>query len=112
MLGLAFFFSCIGRLSSLWRFKKMHQHNRKVDVWDLEVCPLFLLGGPFIPHSKVPSLTCRTEMAYFWCPLLGDVFKGVWAVNGEAHEDYIRVWVGEGSQTVVVFLACIHKCKL
>ena len=38
--------------------------------------------------------------------LVHDIFERVRAVNGEANEEKIGLWVGEWSQTVVFFLAC------
>lgn len=37
--------------------------------------------------------------------LLLHVVQRVWGVDGEANEDDVRVGVGEGSQSVVVFLS-------
>ena len=43
-------------------------------------------------------------MLDFGGPLLQDVVEGVGVVEGEAHEDDVRVRVGERAKTVVVFL--------
>ena len=42
---------------------------------------------------------------YFWeTYLVHDVFEGVRAVNGETHEDQVRLRIREWSQSVVLFL--------
>jgi hypothetical protein len=44
------------------------------------------------------------KKAYF----LLDVIKRVWRVDCETNEDHVRVWITEGSETIVVFLSgCI-----
>jgi hypothetical protein len=44
------------------------------------------------------------EKAYF----LLNVIKRVWRVDCETNEDHVRVWITEGSKTIVVFLSgCI-----
>ena len=45
-------------------------------------------------------------MSYFGRPLLGDVFQTVRAVDGETHEDDVCVWVGEGTEAIVILLTC------
>lgn len=49
-------------------------------------------------------------MAAFWSPFFHYVLKRIWVIHGKADEKDIRVWVGEGSQSVVIFLAsCVSK---
>ena len=50
-------------------------------------------------HGRGDALHAATH-------LLGDVFKGVWAVDREADEQNVGVGVGEGAETVVILLAC------
>ena len=38
-------------------------------------------------------------------PFLGDVLETVWTVDGETHQNDVRVGVGEGAETIVVLLA-------
>lgn len=45
---------------------------------------------------SIPSLQC----------LQPHLTQAVGAVNGEAHEDDVRVWVGERPQAIIVFLPC------
>ena len=47
----------------------------------------------------------RAVVLDFGRPLLEDVVEGVGVVEGEAHEDHVRVRVGERSKTIVVFLS-------
>ena len=49
------------------------------------------------------------EMPNFGRPFLGDVLEAVRAVDGETHEDYVSVGVGEGTQAIVVFLAWMRE---
>ncbi|GMR49156.1 hypothetical protein PMAYCL1PPCAC_19351, partial [Pristionchus mayeri] len=46
----------------------------------------------------------RAEVTHLGRPLLGDILERVGRVDGEAHEDHVRVGVRERSQSVVVFL--------
>ncbi len=32
----------------------MHYHNRKVDIWDLEECPLFRVFFYYVLYSECP----------------------------------------------------------
>lgn len=55
----------------------------------------------------MPYCTCASERMQFL------LTQAVRTVYGEAHEDDISVWIGEGSQSVIVFLtSCIPKCQL
>lgn len=45
------------------------------------------------------------EMKDLRDPLLLDVVKGIWGVDGEANQDNVGVWVGEWAKTIVIFLA-------
>ena len=47
-----------------------------------------------------------TVMQYLWIPFMVDVFKRAGANNREASQEDICLWVGEGSQTIIVLLAC------
>lgn len=39
--------------------------------------------------------------------------KTIRAVDGEAHENDISVWIGERAQSVIVFLTCrVPECQL
>lgn len=47
----------------------------------------------------------RAEVQDFSDPLFLHVVEGIWRVDSEADEDDVGVWVGQRSQSVVVFLA-------
>lgn len=47
----------------------------------------------------------RAEVFHFGRPLLRDVLQTVRGVDGEAHQDHVRVRIGERPQPVVVLLA-------
>ena len=44
------------------------------------------------------------EMPHFRRPLLRDILQAVGRIDGEAHQDHVRVRVRKRSQTIVVFL--------
>jgi len=46
-----------------------------------------------------------TEVSHLGRPLLRDVLEAVRAVDGEAHEDDVRVWVGQRTEAVIVLLS-------
>jgi len=45
-----------------------------------------------------------TEVKDLRDPLLLDVVKGIWGVDGEANQDNVGVWVGEWAKTIVILL--------
>ena len=60
--------------------------------------------------SQLAGDTCRGRQATY---LFLDVVERIGRVDGEADEDDVRVGVGEGAETVVIFLASsIPKGKL
>lgn len=61
----------------------------------------------FIPHLLVANKDdghIWAEVTDFGGPLLGDILQGVRRVYGKAHEDHVRVRIGQRPQSVVVFL--------
>ena len=46
----------------------------------------------------------RAEVFDFGRPLLGNIFKGVWRVYGETHENDVGVGIGKRPQTIIVLL--------
>ena len=48
----------------------------------------------------------RTMMVYFGEPFFADVFEGCRGGDGEANQEHVCLRVGEGAQTVIVFLTC------
>lgn len=57
----------------------------------------FLLGPLNYPVLQTLAYTVT---------FLFQLTKTVRAVDGEAHENDIRVWIGEWAQSVIVFLPC------
>lgn len=54
-----------------------------------------------------------TKVLDFGSPFLVDVLKRRLRVDGETHEYHIGVWIGERTQSVVIFLACcVPKTQL
>ena len=53
-----------------------------------------------------------TMMMHFWEPLLSHVFEGRWRCDREADQKHIGLRVGEGAESIVIFLASgVEKAK-
>ena len=46
------------------------------------------------------------------CPFVGNIREGVWIDEREANEEDVCVWVGKGTESVVVILpSCVPETK-
>ena len=70
-----------------------------------------LLSHLLVTHKDDGDI--GAEVLDLGCPLLGDVLQAVRRVYTKAHQDDVGVWVGQGTQSVVVLLAGgIPQCQL
>jgi hypothetical protein len=56
-------------------------------------------------RSELVSLCMSYALYTMKVYLLLDVVKGVRRVDGEADQDHMRIWVGQRTETIVIFLA-------
>jgi len=45
----------------------------------------------------------------FWDPLGANVFERIWGDQGETNDEDLGLWVGERSETIVIFLTCASR---
>lgn len=47
----------------------------------------------------------RAEVLYLWVPFFEYILQRIGRVNGETHQNYIRVRIGQGTKAIVVLLS-------
>ena len=88
----------VGHGAPLLRTHRLLLHLHQLTLRVLVIAQILL-----VPHQDDGHV--GAEVLHLGRPLLGDVLQTVGAVDGEAHEDDVGVWVGERPQSVVVLLA-------
>ena len=86
----------------------LEAHGLLLDLGQLAPCLLVLSQVLLVADENDGH--ARAKVTHLGLPLLCDVLQAVRVVDAEAHDDHVRVRVGQWPQAIVVLLAGCSRC--